>query len=180
MKEKTDELHTRYYKKFTHLESNKMLLTSDIYEEIAKNLLEEYRTEYKIMRLSDDIENGREIYSLTVRGNALIPKPRRRFLLFFHRKSNYAADLIDREMLHEITKFFERRERALQLLESALVAAEAADGGDAYDQPEPEQAGNVVEQESPQEPQERTEVQPSCSLKTSLKMSPKMRSSKVR
>lgn len=137
MKEKTDELHTRYYQKFAKLKSNEGLLEPEIYKEIAKNLLNEYKTEYAIMHAADVIETERAVYGLTVRSSSLIPVPRKRFFLFFHRRENYAANQIEREMYVEIERFFNRREKAIERLTAALEGAEQSEMNEAYDQPEP-------------------------------------------
>lgn len=121
MKEKTDELHERYYKKFWRLKENAPAL-SGVMDVMRSNLLEEYKTEYAIMHAEDLIENERQLYALGVKGNELIPKEHRYRL--FWKRPNRAQIQLNRELEAEIEEFYRRRELALERL---IVALERAD-----------------------------------------------------
>lgn len=118
MKQETDKLHEEYYKKFGRLYSNQKLLSPEIFKEIEENLLEEYRTEYLIIKLRDDSENERTIYELQTRNAWIIPRFFRRFI--FWKRPNQAADQINRQLAVEMTDYFNKRERALERLIAAL------------------------------------------------------------
>lgn len=122
MKEKTDQLHERYYKKFWRLHENQAALGDSVRDVIRQNILDEYLTEYAIMRAQDDIENKRLLHELSVKGDNLIPAEKR-FRLFW-KKPNRAQEQIDRKALAEAEQFFERQDRAIELLAAALDRAD--------------------------------------------------------
>lgn len=157
MKQETDKLHEEYYKKFGRLHSSQNLLSSEIYNEMANNLLEEYRTEYELMNLRDQSETERTKYELETRNGWIIPRFFRRFI--FWKRPNRAADQINRELAVQINEYFNKRERALERLIAALdrtdenSESQTADDETAEEQSEqqietPENVQNTDEGES--------------------------------
>ena len=122
MKQETDKLHEEYYKKFGRLHSGKDVLSPAIYDEISNNLLKEYKTEYKIMHMSDQTETERTIYEIETRNSSLIPRFFRRFI--FWKRPNLAADQINRETSVKVNDFFNKREVALERLIASLEQSE--------------------------------------------------------
>ena len=55
MKEKTDELHERYYQKFWRLQKNAEALSGGVIDVMRQNILNEYKDEYAIMHSEDMI-----------------------------------------------------------------------------------------------------------------------------
>lgn len=141
MREETDALHERYYKKFAKLQSNSTggLIPVDVQKEIAANLLDEYRTEYAQMKASDEVEIARAEYRQQLRARALKPKPRKRFLWIFHRRANAAAIQIERETQAEIEEYF-------ATCNGAIEHADDADEVGGRPEPTAEQADEQVGQ----------------------------------
>ena len=141
MKEHTDELHERYYKKFWALEQNSQALGGEVKDVFRKNILEEYITEYAIMHGGDRIENARKLYELDIKQDELIPRYKRRRWVFWKKRPNQAADQINREMLIEIQRFFNARELALERLIAAL---------DKDSTPQPDEADQAAADKAPE------------------------------
>lgn len=111
------ELNEKFYELYGRLYENGELLTPKQAALMADNLLAQYKAEYELLTLKTGIEEAKELYAVKQRRGALIPH-RWRFL--FWRKKNYAADVIDREIQAEISRYFNAREKALERLIEAL------------------------------------------------------------
>ncbi len=111
------ELNEKFYELYGRLYENGELLTPKQAALMADNLLAQYKAEYELLALKTGIEEAKELYTVKQRRGTLIPH-RWRFL--FWRKENYAAQVIDREIQTEITRYFNERERALARLVEAL------------------------------------------------------------
>lgn len=134
MKEKTDELHERYYQKFWRLQKNAEALSGGVIDVMRQNILNEYKDEYAIMHSEDMIEVERALHSLLVKSDLLTPK-KLRFRLFWKRP-NRAEDQLNREMYAIAEQFFEKKERIISMLMAALDRADGADQSDTYNRPE--------------------------------------------
>jgi hypothetical protein len=123
MKDKTDELHEEYYRKFGRLRANAALLTDEIKTAIERNLYREYLTEYNLMHASDEIENKRAERAVAIKTSELVPGrvPKYRRFPFFFKKPNRAANEISAEMYLEIEQIFLRQEQRIALLEEQLA-----------------------------------------------------------
>lgn len=111
------ELNEKFYELYGRLYENGELLTPKQAALIADNLLAQYKAEYELLALKTGIEEVKELYTVKQRRGTLIPH-RWRFL--FWRKENYAAQVIDREIQAEITRYFNEREKALARLVEAI------------------------------------------------------------
>lgn len=111
------ELNEKFYELYGRLYENGELLTPKQAALMADNLLAQYKAEYELLTLKTGIDEMKELYAVKQRRGALIPH-RWRFL--FWRKKNYAADVIDREIQAEISRYFNAREKALERLIEAL------------------------------------------------------------
>jgi hypothetical protein len=104
MKDKTDELHERYYRKFGRLNACSELLGVQMKQAIEANLLAEYKAEYQLMHKADDIELSRANYALDYKAAEL--KPRNRLYWLFWRKPNRAAEEMNDMLQIEVDEFF--------------------------------------------------------------------------
>lgn len=111
------ELNEKFYELYGRLYENGELLTPKQAALMADNLLAQYKAEYELLALKTGIEEAKELYTVKQRRGMLIPH-RWRFL--FWRKENYAAQVIDREIQAEITRYFNEREKALARLVEAI------------------------------------------------------------
>lgn len=124
MREKTDELLEKYYKKFGDLHESAALLSPAMKKEAEEVLLDEFKNEYKLMHAQDRLEYEQKLYEYECKISELVPIPRRRFLLFFHRKANRSASVTEREVATDIEAYFKKREKALELLEKLIDESE--------------------------------------------------------
>jgi trehalose/maltose hydrolase-like predicted phosphorylase len=130
MKDKTDELHENYYRKFGRLHACEALLSDELKQAIEKNLYTEYMTEYKLMHAADEIENKRAACELQIKTSELVPGKIRKFkFLPFVKKPNKAAELIDEEMYYLIQQEFIKQQQRIAELEQQLKLLQPADDG---------------------------------------------------
>ena len=108
MESKLHELNEKFYALYGRLYENAELLTREQSEYMAKVLLQQYKDEYEILAARESIERERELYALRLKAAQMIPRTWR-FLFFFKRKYNYAAQLIGREVDEEVERFFEEQ-----------------------------------------------------------------------
>lgn len=143
MIEELGALNEKFYELYGRLYENAELLTSKQSELMAEKLLTQYKAEYERLQLNADIVELEQLYTVKQRRAALIPRARR--FLFWHRE-NRAAQVIDREIQTEITRFFNNREKALERLIEALDGENAApdeddEAANGQEQPTPEAIG---------------------------------------
>ena len=112
-----------------------------------KNVLEQYNTEYKLLKLKCEARDAREELRLRSLNANLIPERKeRRFLWFFRLKprQNYAQTLMDAEVAKQTEEFFSK-------LEAELLPASAPDDpavSTADDEWE------IIEEPAPSDPQQ--------------------------
>ena len=135
------ELNEKFYELYGRLYENGELLTPKQAALMADNLLAQYKAEYELLALKTGIEEAKELYTVKQRRGTLIPH-RWRFL--FWRKENYAAQVIDREIQTEITRYFNERERAL----ARLVEAIEKENAEALNESN-EEANELTDEEAP-------------------------------
>lgn len=111
------ELNEKFYELYGRLYENGELLTPKQSALMGDNLLAQYKSEYELLQLKTGIEEARELYAVKSRRAKLIPKSLR---FLFWKKSNHAAEVLDKEILNEIKQYFDRREKALARLAEAL------------------------------------------------------------
>lgn len=139
------ELNEKFYELYGRLYENGELLTPKQAALMADNLLAQYKAEYELLALKTGIEEAKELYTVKQRRGTLIPH-RWRFL--FWRKENYAAQVIDREIQTEITRYFNERERALARLVEA-IEKENAEADEPTDEETPGAAETPTEENQP-------------------------------
>lgn len=123
MIEELGELNEKFYELYGRLYENAELLTSKQSDLMADKLLTQYKAEYERLQLNADIVELEQLYTVKQRRAALIPRGWR--FLFWHRE-NRAAQMIDREIQTEITRFFNDREKALERLIEVLDREDTA------------------------------------------------------
>lgn len=133
------ELNEKFYELYGRLYENGELLTPKQAALMADNLLAQYKAEYELLALKTGIEEAKELYTIKQRRGTLIPH-RWRFL--FWRKENYAAQVIDREIQTEITRYFNEREKAL----ARLVEAIEKENAETDETPEEPTDENTIEE----------------------------------
>lgn len=111
------ELNEKFYELYGRLYENGELLTPKQSALMGDNLLSQYKSEYELLQLKTGIEEARELYAVKSRRGKLIPKSLR---FLFWKKTNKAAEILDKEILNEIKQYFDRREKALARLAEAL------------------------------------------------------------
>ncbi len=136
------ELNEKFYELYGRLYENGELLTPKQAALMADNLLAQYKAEYELLAFKTGIEEAKELYTVKQRRGTLIPH-RWRFL--FWRKENYAAQVIDREIQTEITRYFNERERAL----AWLVEAIEKENAETLDEETPGAAETPAEENQP-------------------------------
>ena len=152
------ELNEKFYELYGRLYENGELLTVKQSEYMAEKLLAQYKAEYERLQLKADIGEMKELYETKQRRGELIPRRWRWFL--FWRRTNKAANTIDREIQAEITRYFNEREKALARLEEALERETAAEANEIPDEPdeEPETLDDEATPEEADKPDEATDT----------------------
>lgn len=123
MTDKLRELNETYYELYGRLYENGEQLTKEQRDSIAAKLLEEYESEYEVLRLKKEIARARELYELRLKSAELIPRTWR-VLHIFRRKYNRAAIQSGAEVAAEVERYFAGREAALYAAEEAAEQAQ--------------------------------------------------------
>jgi len=128
MKDEIRELNDSFYKIFDDLNEARPTLYGEAYPVIGAKILNEYCTEYYLLKLKCQIEEAQEEYRLLQKHKKLIPRKERRYLIF--RKPNVIKKLIDEEIRQEAQEFFadlaERLGIDMTTIEEGAESAQAA------------------------------------------------------
>ncbi len=128
MKDEIRELNDSFYKIFDDLNEARPTLYGEAYPVIGAQILNEYCTEYYLLKLKCQIEEAQEEYRILQKHKKLIPRKERRYLIF--RKPNVIKKLIDEEIRQEAQEFFadlaERLGIDMTTIEESAESAQAA------------------------------------------------------
>ncbi len=128
MKDEIKELNDSFYKIFDDLNEARPTLYGEAYPTIGSRILNEYCTEYYLLKLKSQIEEEQEEYRILQKHKKLIPRKERRYLIF--RKPNVIKKLIDEEIRQEAQEFFEGLAERLGIdmttIEESAESAQAA------------------------------------------------------
>lgn len=128
MKDEIRELNDSFYKIFDDLNEARPTLYGEAYPVIGAQILNEYCTEYYLLKLKCQIEEAQEEYRILQKHKKLIPRKERRYLIF--RKPNVIKKLIDEEIRQEAQEFFadlaERLGIDMTTIEEGAESAQAA------------------------------------------------------
>ncbi len=128
MKDEIKELNDSFYKIFDDLNEARPTLYGEAYPVIGAQILNEYCTEYYLLKLKCQIEEAQEEYRILQKHKKLIPRKERRYLIF--RKPNVIKKLIDEEIRQEAQEFFadlaERLGIDMTTIEEGAESAQAA------------------------------------------------------
>ncbi len=128
MKDEIRELNDSFYKIFDDLNEARPTLYGEAYPVIGAQILNEYCTEYYLLKLKCQIEEAQEEYRLLQKHKKLIPRKERRYLIF--RRPNVIKKLIDEEIRQEAQEFFadlaERIGIDMTTIEEGAESAQAA------------------------------------------------------
>ncbi len=128
MKDEIKELNDSFYKIFDDLNEARPTLYGEAYPTIGSRILNEYCTEYYLLKLKSQIEEAQEEYRILQKHKKLIPRKERRYLIF--RKPNVIKKLIDEEIRQEAQEFFadlaERLGIDMTTIEESAESAQAA------------------------------------------------------
>ena len=133
MKDEIRELNDSFYKIFDDLNEARPTLYGEAYPVIGAQILNEYCTEYYLLKLKSQIEEAQEEYRILQKHKKLIPRKERRYLIL--RKPNVIKKLIDEEIRQEAQEFFADLAKRLGIdmttieggAESAQAAQESAE-----------------------------------------------------
>lgn len=138
MKDEIKELNDSFYKIFDDLNEARPTLYGEAYPTIGSRILNEYCTEYYLLKLECEIEEAQKEYRILQKHKKLIPRKERRYLIF--RKPNVIKKLIDEEIRQEAQEFF------ADLAKRLGIAAEGAE----YVQAARESAKQTAEEQKDQ------------------------------
>ncbi|MCX4384852.1 MAG: hypothetical protein OSJ39_03540 [Clostridia bacterium] len=128
MKDEIRELNDTFYKIFDDLNEARPTLYGEAYPVIGAQILNEYCTEYYLLKLKCQIEEAQEEYRILQKHKKLIPRKERRYLIF--RKPNVIKKLIDEEIRQEAQEFFADLAKRLGIdmttIEGGAESAQAA------------------------------------------------------
>ena len=128
MKDEIRELNDSFYKIFDDLNEARPTLYGEAYPVIGAQILNEYCTEYYLLKLKSQIEEAQEEYRILQKHKKLIPRKERRYLIL--RKPNVIKKLIDEEIRQEAQEFFadlaERLGIDMTTIEEGAESAQAA------------------------------------------------------
>ena len=128
MKDEIRELNDSFYKIFDDLNEARPTLYGEAYPVIGAQILNEYCTEYYLLKLKCQIEEAQEEYRLLQKHKKLIPRKERLYLIF--RRPNVIKKLIDEEIRQEAQEFFadlaERIGIDMTTIEEGAESAQAA------------------------------------------------------
>ena len=101
------ELNEKFYQLYGRLHKNKSLLAikPEQLQYMATVLFNQYKAEYKLLKMRVEIREQRELYDAELRHDVLVP--RKRFFLF----RNRAMKQLDAEILDRLDAWFEQREQ---------------------------------------------------------------------
>ena len=120
--EELGKLNEKFYELYGNLSENRKFLGDNkTYQLFSTNLLEQYKAEYEILKIRFETIEKPKLYAAQVRHGELVPRNH----FFFFR--NRAKKLIDNEILLELDKYFNEREKALERLISALENEDSAE-----------------------------------------------------
>lgn len=129
MKDEIRELNDTFYKIFDDLNEARPTLYGDAYPAFGSRILNEYCTEYYLLKLKCRIEEAQEEYRLLQKHKKLIPRKEWKYLIF--RKPNLMKKLIDEEVRQDAQEFFrglaERLGIAAEAAENVQMAQESAE-----------------------------------------------------
>ena len=128
MKDEIRELNDTFYKIFDDLNEARPTLYGEAYPVIGAQILNEYCTEYYLLKLKSQIEEAQEEYRILQKHKKLIPRKERRYLIL--RKPNVIKKLIDEEIRQEAQEFFADLAKRLGIdmttIEGGAESAQAA------------------------------------------------------
>lgn len=137
------ELNEKFYELYGRLYENGELLTPKQQSLMGDNLLSQYKAEYELLAQKMGIDEERERFAVKKRRGAFIP---RLWRVLFWKKENQAAQLIEREIQAEITRYFNMREKAL----SKLIEALDRENGQCDDTDDEPQEGEATTENEPE------------------------------
>lgn len=106
MIEELGKLIDSFCRQYGIVEDNKEILSKQQYELMLNNLLAQYKAEYKLLLLRNEIKEKRALYDAELRYYMLVP--RKRFFLF----RNRAMKQLDAKILDELETWFTQREQS--------------------------------------------------------------------
>ena len=117
------ELNRKFYELYGDFRESKDLLTEEQRQYTAKKLLEQYKNEYEMLDLQNEIEREKKMYVLRLKYAELVPRVRRPFP-WFRRKYNTAAHLIAREVAAQVESIWLEQEEKIAEQERANAPQE--------------------------------------------------------
>ena len=128
MTDEIKELNDTFYKIFDDLNEARPTLYGEAYPVIGAQILNEYCTEYYLLKLKSQIEEAQEEYRILQKHKKLIPRKERRYLIL--RRPNVIKKLIDEEIRQEAQEFFADLAKRLGIdmttIEGGAESAQAA------------------------------------------------------
>lgn len=119
MKEKTDDLHESYIKKFSELKEHSGVMTPEAYTAMTENLLKEYNREYATMDGQAGIETDKSIEALNIQSDREL-KP----LMLEHERQSAEYKLASDRLKYETELKCKIAAAKAELLSDELVPAD--------------------------------------------------------
>lgn len=124
MIDELNRLNEQFYRLYGRLHENEMLMSKEQVDEIRRILLDNYRREYDLIFLKNDIEYKNKKFDLKQRSSVFISRIWRHFI--FWRRCNIPAEIAIREIDLAADELFGRKIAELEKLEAAKANSAVA------------------------------------------------------